>query len=325
MKKRSVTLFLICLTSLFSLTFAQGKTLNIAVIIKATDSDFWQYLVVGAQNYAKEHPDVKITVDGPASEADVDKQVAILENVVSRKPDGILIAPTSSDASVPAIEDAEQKGIPVVTVDNRVNSKKPAAHLATDNLKGGALAADKLVEAIKALGKEPKGKIALISAYAGIEVLTKRDDGFSKRLTEIAPALKILPVRYVDNDIQKAISSANDLLLANPDLLGFFADNNHTGDGVAVALRDSGHAGKITAVAFDSDPEEVKALDAGVLYGLILQDPYQMGYKGLDYVVQAIDKKQLPEYTDTLAYAVTKKNMNEPDMKGLLNPLSRKK
>jgi ribose transport system substrate-binding protein len=164
-------------------------------------------MVVGSQNYAKDHPDVKITVDGPASEADVDKQVAILENIVSRKPDGILIAPTSSDAPVPAIEDAVQKGIPVVTVDNRVNSKKAPAHPATDNVKGGALAADKLVEAIKALGKEPKGKIALISAYAGIEVLTKRDDGFTKRLAEIAPELKILPVRYVDNDIQKAISS----------------------------------------------------------------------------------------------------------------------
>ncbi len=181
MKNRYSTLFLLSLSLCVSLTLAQSKTLNIAVIIKATDSDFWQYMVVGSQNYAKEHPDVKITVDGPASEADVDKQVAILENIVSRKPDGILIAPTSSDASVPAIEDAVQKGIPVVTVDNRVNSKKPAAHLATDNLKGGALAADKLVEAIKALGKEPKGKIALISAYAGIEVLTKRDDGFTKR------------------------------------------------------------------------------------------------------------------------------------------------
>lgn len=325
MKNRYLTLLLLTVSLLGPLTLAHSKPLNIAVIIKATDSDFWQYMVVGSQNYSKEHPDVKITVDGPASEADVDKQVAILENIISRKPDGILIAPTSSDASVPAIEDAVQKGIPVVTVDNRVNSKKAAAHLATDNLKGGALAADKLVEAIKALGKEPKGKIALISAYAGIEVLTKRDDGFTKRLTEIAPELKILPVRYVDNDIQKAISSANDLLLANPDLLGFFADNNHTGDGVAVAIRDSGHAGKIAAAAFDSDPEEVKALEAGVLYALILQDPYQMGYKGLDYVVQAIDKKQLPEYTDTLAYAVTKKNMDEPDMKGLLNPLSRKK
>src|SRR6266478_7106478 len=125
MKNRSVILFLLSLTFLLHFTFAQGKTLNIAVIIKATDSDFWQYMVVGSQNYAKEHPDVKVTIDGPASEADIDKQVAILENIVSRKPDGILIASTSSEATVPAIEDAVAKGIPVVTVDNRVKSKKP--------------------------------------------------------------------------------------------------------------------------------------------------------------------------------------------------------
>src|ERR1700737_5284917 len=103
MKNRSVILFLLSLTSLVTLTFAQGKTLNIAVIIKATDSDFWQYMVVGSQNYAKEHPDVKITVDGPASEADVDKQVAILENIVSRNPDGILFYPTSSEPPFPAL------------------------------------------------------------------------------------------------------------------------------------------------------------------------------------------------------------------------------
>jgi ribose transport system substrate-binding protein len=76
------------------------------------------------------------------------------------------------------------------------------------------------------------------SAYAGNEVLVNRDQGFSKRLKEIAPDLQILPVRYIDNDIQKAMSSASDLLLANSDLLGFFGDNNHSGDGVALALRD---------------------------------------------------------------------------------------
>jgi ribose transport system substrate-binding protein len=304
---------------------AQSKPLDIAVIIKATDSDFWQYLVVGANNYAKDHPEVKVTVFGPPSEADVDKQVAILENVITKKPDGILIAPTSSDAPVPAIEKAAASGIPVVTVDNRVNTNKAAAHLATDNLKGGALAADKLVEAIKAIGKEPKGKVALISAYAGVEVLTKRDDGFTKHLAEIAPGLKVLPVRYVNNDIQQAMSSASDLLLANPDLLGFFADNNHTGNGVAAALRDTNNGGKVAGVAFDSDPEEVKALGSGILYALVLQDPYNMGYEGCDYVVKAIHKEKLPEYTDTGAYAVTKQNMNDAKMKGLLDPLSLKK
>ncbi|MGA8482377.1 MAG: substrate-binding domain-containing protein, partial [Chthoniobacterales bacterium] len=132
------------------------KSLDIAVIIKATDSDFWQYMTIGAENYAKDHPNVKVTMYGPPSETDVAKQVAILENVITKKPDGILIAPTSSDAPVPDVERAMQEGIPVVTVDNRLKTDKVAAHLATDNLKAGALAADQLVEALKADGKEPK-------------------------------------------------------------------------------------------------------------------------------------------------------------------------
>jgi ribose transport system substrate-binding protein len=165
----------------------------------------------------------------------------------------------------------------------------------------------------------------LISAYAGNEVLVNRDVGFSKRLKEVAPDLQILPVRYVDNDIQKAMASASDLLLANPDLLGFFGDNNHTGDGVSLALRSSGKAGKVPAVAFDSDPEEVKALSDGVLSALVLQDPYGMGYKGVDFVVKAINKEKLPEYTDTGVAVVTKANMDEEKMKGLLNPMILKK
>jgi ribose transport system substrate-binding protein len=302
-----------------------SKPLNIAVIIKATDSDYWEYMTVGAENYAKTHPNVRITVYGPPSETDAEQQVSILENVIAKKPDGILIASISSDAPVPDVENAMQEGIPVVTVDNRLKTKDVAAFLATDNLKAGALAADQLVQAIKAVGEEPKGKIGMISAYAGVQVLTKRDDGFTAQLHKIAPELHILPVRYINNDVQQAMSAANDLLLANQDIVGFFGDNNHSGDGVALALSSSGKAGKVPAVAFDSDPQEVKALGSGVLSALIVQDPYEMGYKGMDYLVRAIHKEKLPAYTDTGAYAVTKANMNEPKMKGLLNPLTLKK
>lgn len=323
MKRRVVFAAAAGLLALAGTAQAQ-KPLDIAVIIKATDSDFWRYMVTGSDNYAKEHPDVKITVYGPPSEADVDKQVAILENVVTKHPDGILIASTSSEATAPAINKAVKEGIPVVSVDNLVKGANVAAHLATDNLKAGGLAADTLVAQLKAAGKPLKGEIGLISAYAGIQVLTDRDNGFTKRLAEVAPDLKILPVRYINNDIQTGMSSASDLISANPGILGFFADNNHSGDGVSLALRDHMDR-KIVAVAFDSDPQEVTALSDGVLTALVLQDPYGMGYKGLDYVVQAIDKKQLPKYTDTGAYIVTKANMDQEDMKGLLNPLTRKK
>jgi len=165
----------------------------------------------------------------------------------------------------------------------------------------------------------------VISAVAGIEVLIKRDEGFTKRLAEIAPGLKLVPVRYVDNDIQKAMSSASDLMLANSDIVGFFADNNHTGDGVALAIRAANKGGKIAAVAFDSDPEEVKSLGDGLLDALILQDPYGMGCQGVDYVVRQMKGEKLPAFTDTGAYLATKANMDEPKMKGLLNPFSRKK
>ncbi len=320
---------LIATAAMGVLTAAAGptmaKTLNVAVIIKATDSDFWQYMVTGAQNYAHDNPAVKVTVYGPPSEADVDQQVAILENVITRHPDGILIAASSSDAPAPAISHAMTMGIPVVTADNRVNGTKVAAHLATDNLKAGGLAAEKLVALLKAAGHPVQGKIGVISAYAGVEVLTRRDEGFTKRLAEIAPELKILPVRYIDNDIQKAMSSATDVISANPDILGFFADNNHSADGTALAIRGSGKAGKLVAVAFDSDPQEVDALRDGILSALVVQDPYGMGYKGMQYVVEAIGKKELPAYTDTGVAVITKDTMDEPTMKGLLNPLTLKK
>jgi ribose transport system substrate-binding protein len=276
LKKLSIALSLSVAALALGLATASAAQKDIAVVIKATDSDFWQYLAVGANNYAKEHPDVKVTIYGAASETDVDKQVSILENIVAKKIPGILVTPSSSDAPAPIIKQAAAEGLSIVTADNRVTGVD-APHLATDNLKAGAQGADKFVEVLKSRNVALKGKVGVISAVAGIEVLIKRDEGFTKRLAEIAPDLKILPVRYVDNDIQKAMAAASDLMLANPDLLGFFADNNHTGDGVALAIRDAGKGGKVAGVAFDSDPEEVHSLSDGLIDALILQDPYGMG------------------------------------------------
>jgi len=325
MKKRTLVIVLLLALVTLMPSFAQAPK-KVAVIIKATDSDFWQYVLVGATNYAKENPGkVSVTTYGPPSEADIDKQVSILEDVVNSKPDAIVIASTSSDATVPAIERAVKMGIPVITIDNKVNTKAVISHLATNNTKGGALAADMLVARLKELKKPLTGKVALISAMAGVQVLTDRDVGFSEQLKKVAPNLKVLPTRYIDNDIMKALGAAEDLLTANPDLVGFFADNNHSGDGVARAISERKLGDKIAAVAFDSDPEEVQSLKDGILYALVLQDPYGMGYKGVQSALDAIAKKTLPAYVDTGATAVTKANMNDAKIKGLLDPMTLKK
>lgn len=303
----------------------EGGIKDVAVLIKATDSDFWQYVLVGATNYAAENPDkVKVTTDGPPNESDIDQQVSILEQIISREPDAIVIASTSSDATVPAIEGAVAKGIPVITVDNKVNTDKVATLLATDNLKGGATAADTLVEKLKAEGKELKGKVGVISNMAGVQVLTDRDQGFIDRMKEIAPDIELIETVYVDGDMTKAMDAAADQISANDDLLGFFADNNTVGSGTARAITEAGKENDLVLVAFDSDPEEIKGLGTGAVDALILQDPYGMGYKGVEDALKAISGETLESYVDTGVTVVTKDNMDDEEIKGLLDPMTKK-
>jgi ribose transport system substrate-binding protein len=339
MKKttRILSLVLIALCLVSSMLFAQAskevagpkgtKPYQIAVIIKATDSDFWQYLLVGANNYAIEHADlVKVTTYGPPSEADIDKQVAILENVISTNPDGIVIASTSSDATVAALEMAYAKGIAIITVDNKVNTSKVHSFLATDNKVGGAMAADKMVEFMKAAGIPLKGKVGVVSAMAGVQVLTDRDSGFTTRLAQLAPGIEILQTKYVDNDIIKALGVTEDLITTyGKDLIGIFADNNHSADGVARAIGEQGLKDKIIVTAYDSDPEEVAAIKSGVLKAIMVQDPYGMGYKGVDSAVKIIEGGKLPAYVDTGVTAITAANVNDAAIQGLLDPYTLKK
>lgn len=301
-----------------------GGTKEIAVIVKATDSDFWQTVLQGAEKAGEEMgEEVNVTTYGPPSEADIDKQIAILENVISQNPDGIVIASTSSDASVPGIDKAMDKGIPVVLVDNRVNTDEFVSFLATDNVKGGALGADQFVENLKAQDKELKGEVAIISAMAGVQVLIDRDKGFIKRLEEIAPEIEPLEIRYVDNDITKALAAAEDLLTSNPDLLGFFADNNHTGIGVARAVTERDLIEEVPVIAYDGDKEEINSLKTGAIDALIVQDPFGMGYEGVNTALTSIDGDSTEKEIDTGATIVTQDNFDEEEIQKLLYPEKR--
>lgn len=313
-------LFLTCAFATSFCFSAFSAEREISVIIKATDSEFFQHMASGAKKYAKENNDVKVNILGAPTEADIDKQVAILENVIQNKPDAIVIAAANSEALLPAIEKAADEGIVVITVDNKVDTPKVSSFLATDNLLGGSLAADKLVEAIKKNNLSMDGKVALISSMSGMIILDQRNDGFLNRMAEIAPNIEILPTRYTNNDILISMSTAQDMMTANKDLVGFFANNNHTGDGVALAIREAGAKGKVVAVAFDSDPEEVTALREGILYALIIQDPFGMGYKGTEAAIKVLNGEKLPAYVDTGVYAITQDVMDSEDMKLLLDP-----
>src|SRR3984893_1405878 len=169
-------------------TAMHTKPYHIAMVVKATDTAFWLYAIVGAVNYSLDNPDkAKVSWYGPKSETDIDKQMALLKDIISKKPDAIVIASTSSDATVPALENAIDQGITVVTIDNKVHSDKIPAFVATNNKVGGALCADQMIADLKAKGIPLKGTVRLVSATPGIQVFTDRDQGFRDRMNEIAP------------------------------------------------------------------------------------------------------------------------------------------
>ena len=296
---------------------------NVAVIIKATTSDFWQFVLIGANNYAVENPDrVSITTHGPPNEADIDQQVSILEDVIAMNPDAIVIASTSSDATVPALERAVEAGIVVITIDNRVHTDVVHSFLATDNRSGGAMAAEYMHGLlVDAHGDDLSGMtIGVISAMAGVQVLIDRDEGFINRMRELAPGLVILDTRYTDNDMANTMTAVEDIITANPDIIGIFADNNTTGSGTSRVITERNLHDDVVVVAFDSDPEQVAGLESGAINALVLQDPFGMGYRGVGYALQMLAGQSIPREVDTGATLVTSANMHDPEIVGLLDP-----
>lgn len=299
---------------------ALAENVKVAVIVKGMNSEFWQTVIAGAKKSGEDLGNVEITAYGPPSEANMDEQVTILEDVISKKPNAIVIASTSKEATVPALEKAYADGIKIILIDGSIESDSYDTFLATDNEKGGAMAADTFVAKLKEEGKELKGKIGILSAMAGVQSLTARNDGFINRLKEIAPDITIADTKYSNGDILKAVTAAEDMLTANADLIGFYADNNECGSAAAQVISERGREDELTAVAFDADESEIEALKTGALDGIVLQDPYGMGYKAVASAVDAINGKTLEKYIDTGVKVATKENMDEEEIHSLLYP-----
>ncbi|HEU5111245.1 MAG TPA: ABC transporter substrate-binding protein, partial [Micromonosporaceae bacterium] len=241
---------------------------RIDVIIKASDSSFWQVMLAGSKNAGADFG-VDVSTFGPTSETNIDEQVQLVENSISRAAKGIVIAPNSSSALNSVIDRARDAGIKVITVDTRVTTDSEG-FIGTDNVKAGVQAGQRMCELLTAQNRT-SGAVLVESSVAGIQSLVDRDRGFRAGLAEKCPNVNASLQRYNNNDINTAASQVNDALTANPDLLGVFADNNTSGVGAARAIKDNDAAERVPVVAFDSDPQENAALAEGSIDALVVQ------------------------------------------------------
>jgi ribose transport system substrate-binding protein len=294
---------------------ASGKKID--VIIKASDSSFWQVMLAGAKQAAADFG-VSVATFGPTSETNIDEQVQLVENSISRGAQGIVIAPNSSSALNSVIDRARKAGIKVITVDSRVTTQSEG-FIGTDNIKAGTQAGQRMCELLKAQNKTT-GAILVESSVAGIQSLVDRDKGFRQGLAQDCPSVNADLQRFNNNDINTAAAQVNDALTANAQLLGVFADNNTSGVGAARAIKDNNATDRVPVVAFDSDPQENAALAAGTIDALVVQNPYFFGYQGVLAAAMATTGRIPPREIDPGAVVADKANLNNPEVKSLLEP-----
>ena len=292
-----------------------AKVFKIAVIPKGMTHEFWKSIHAGAQQAAREQG-VDIIWKGPQKEDDRAQQITVVEDVISRGVDGIVLAPLDDRALQRPVQDAMREKIPVIIIDSGLQGKDYLSFVATDNYQGGVLGAKRLGELLKG-----KGKVFLIRYQEGSASTTEREQGFLDTVRKEFPGFTLLVKdQYAGTTTESAYQMAENLIGRFPDVDGIFCPNESSTFGTLRALQESQLAGKVKFVGFDSSPKLVQALRDGHLHGLILQNPVKMGYLGVTEMVQYLRGQKIPERVDTGVYLATKENMDTPEIKALLSP-----
>lgn len=290
------------LLSLFMLptTHAQKRRWHIAIVPKALTGEYWVRCKKGAEAAAKQFG-VRLTFVGPSAETEVDKQIDIIENLITRGVDAIGVSPCDGKALVPVIEKAVSRGIPVVTVDSDAKTNKRLAYIGTNNEKAGELAGKELA---KLIGR--KGKVLIIQGVPGAENLMQRVKGFKRAISKF-PKIKIVSEQACQSDLTRALEITENALRAHPDLAGIFGVNAYGAPGAAQAVKEAGKTGKVKIVGFDAIPTTLKYCAEGVVQAIIEQRPYRMGYLAVRYLKEALEGKKIPRMVDTGVDIITPK------------------
>ena len=285
---------------------------RVVFIPKGRAHVFWQSVHAGAIAAMRESPGFTIIWNGPASETDFEGQIQIVDAAMNQHADAICLAPIDKKVLVAVVDRAAAQGIPVVIFDSPIDTDKFAAQIATDNYAGGQLAAARIGEILQG-----HGRIAEVAVQPGSASTMAREQGFEEKLAKDSPGIRLVDKQYGMADFGQSLKVAENMLTAAPDLNGMFASNESSTVGAVRALKDKSG---VKLVGFDSSPQLVEALKTGVVDSLIVQDPFQMGYKSMIAAVTKLKggtPERIQNITPTL---VTRENMDTAEIQKKINP-----
>lgn len=291
---------------------------NIGFVIKALENPFW----ITLDEFGKatgEMLGVNLAAYSAGGESAIENEVRIMEDLISQQVDAIVVAPVDSQGIIPAIEDANAAGIPVITVDTASDGGEIACHVATDNILGGELAGRFTASILNG-----QGKVAILEGVTGQQVARDRKTGFHN-IVDQYPDIEVVASQPANWDKALGLTTAENILTANPDLDLIYACNDQMALGAVEAVEAAG--ADVLVVGYDGVQEALEAVKAGRMAATIRQNPETMGVLGIAEAVLLLNGYELPAWIDTGTDTITTENVDfylsqKPTVEGLLKNIT---
>ena len=290
---------------------------QIAVICKSEDP-YWDAVKIAVADADSEFDNLSVTYSAPKTE-DTEQQKQLIEKAVNDKADVIILAPVSATELDSTLSSAVSNGIHIITIDSDVEFAGRAMCLSTKNEDAAGIAGQYLLE-----HAEEGSEIAVLTHDVNVTTAQQRTEGFMNAFPEDTSLILDEPIDC-KGDTELAEQTAEQILMENKKISYIYTTNQPTTLGACQAVERMSKAGAIKDVAvvgFDFFDGAEKYLEEGILFGVVIQNPYNMGYLAVRYADDLLSGNPIPEVLDTGALLVTKENLNDADVQFVINPNS---
>lgn len=270
------------------------ETTKVGLVISTLNNPFFVTLKEGAEAKAQELGYELIVLD---SQNDPGKEYSNVEDLLTKDVSVILINPADSDAVGNAVKAANKKNIPVVTLDRGANAGDVVAHIASDNVAGGKMAGEYVIEQLGG-----KGKVVELEGIAGTSAARDRGKGFNDAIG--GSDIEVVAKQTADFDRTKGLSVMENILQAQPEINAVFAHNDEMALGALQAIKASGR--DILIVGFDATDDAVKSVEAGEMAATVAQQPSEIGSMGVDIADKVIKGESVEDFIPVDLKLVTK-------------------
>ena len=288
------------------------------VIVKTTASEYWGYVVAGANAYGKDHPEISVSVKGATSETSYDEQQNMIEtDLNSGAYDGFVIAPLQADLVATLIKG---QTVPIVAVDTNINAPEVLSFVGTSNEDAAKMGGEEAVKAAKAAGWD-EVKAICISGVMGDSTASARLTGYEEGINGAGGEFLKDEIQYADAVADKAVNCMEAIIQNHPEGIAIICANN---DDMAMAAARAAKGNpayeKTIFIGFDGIQSACNAIMAGDETMSVAQEAYDMGYKAVDAVVRSLNGETLDKFIDSGCSVVTPENAQErlDQLKGYL-------